>query len=64
MVTVNGEKKDLGKKTVAEMLEIMGFEGARVAVEINGELIPRASRDVTVLRDGDTVEVVRFVGGG
>lgn len=64
MVTVNGEKKDLGGKNVAEMLEIMGFVGARVAVEINGELIPRARRADTLLRDGDSVEVVSFVGGG
>ena len=42
----------------------MGISGQRVAVEINEEIVPKAKYDETILKDEDTVEVVRFVGGG
>ena len=36
----------------------------RIAVEINGHIVPKSKYDTTVLNDGDTVEIVGFVGGG
>ena len=64
MIKVNGEMLDMDGKTVVELLGSMEYGSQRVAVEINEEIVPRASYGETVLKDGDTVEVVRFVGGG
>jgi sulfur carrier protein len=64
MVKINGEQLDKAGKTVAEMLAEMNISELRVAVEINEVIVPKASYSDTVLKDGDTVEVVRFVGGG
>lgn len=46
------------------MLADMDISGQRVAVELNEEIVPKAKYGETVLKDGDKVEVVRFVGGG
>ena len=64
MVKVNGEMLDMEGKTVNELLESMDTSSQRVAVEINEEIVPRASYGETILKEGDVVEVVRFVGGG
>ena len=64
MIKVNGEMMDMDGKTVAQLLEAMDAGSQRVAVELNMDIVPRASYGETVLKDGDTVEVVRFVGGG
>ena len=64
MVKINGEQLDKAGKTVAEMLGEMNISGQRVAVELNEDIVPKASYSETVLKDGDTVEIVRFVGGG
>jgi len=64
MVKVNGESYDYAGLSVLEMLESLGFSTERIAVEINMEIVPKASYSVTTLKDEDTVEVVSFVGGG
>ncbi|MGN0615140.1 sulfur carrier protein ThiS [Ruminococcus flavefaciens] len=64
MVKINGELLDKDGKTVTEMLADMDINGQRVAVELNEEIVPKAKYGETVLKDGDKVEVVRFVGGG
>ena len=64
MVKINGELLEKDGKTVTEMLADMEISGQRVAVEINEEIVPKAKYDETILKGGDRVEVVRFVGGG
>ncbi len=64
MVKWNGEALDLAGKTVAEALEASGFDQKRVAVEKNGDIVPRETYGDIVLLDGDSVEVVCFFGGG
>ena len=64
MVKINGELLDKDGKTVTEMLADMDISGQRVAVELNEEIVPKAKYGETVLKGGDKVEVVRFVGGG
>lgn len=64
MVKVNGMEIDLAGKTVAEYLAFADYDLKRVAVECNGNIIPKALYQETVLNDGDSVEVVSFVGGG
>lgn len=64
MVTINGEALPAAGKTLTAYLEEAGYPLTRVAVERNGDIVPKASYQETVLQDGDTIEVVRFVGGG
>lgn len=64
MVKVNGTALDVAGQTVAQYLSSIGWEVKRVAVERNGEIVPKSRYRETSLEDGDTLEVVRFVGGG
>ncbi len=50
--------------TVADLLARLELEPIRVAVEINEDIVPRKSYSGHVIRDGDRIEVVTFVGGG
>ncbi len=65
MVKVNGETIEniIGKK-VADYLTESGYDVKRVAVELNGDILPKTQYECTVLKDGDCVEIVSFVGGG
>jgi thiamine biosynthesis protein ThiS len=64
-VEVNGEKRELAADaTVTALLEALGLGATLVAVERNGEIVPRARHATTALADGDKLEVVHFVGGG
>ena len=64
MVKVNGEMLDVNGKTITELLDSMDINVFHVAVELNEEIITKTEYSSTVLNDGDTVEIVRFVGGG
>lgn len=64
MVTVNGEERPFDGVAAAEVLERLGYSADRVAVEINEQILPKSDYENTVLRDGDRVIVVSFVGGG
>ena len=64
MVKVNGTELDIAGKTVAEYLAITDYDPKRIAVERNGEIVPRSKYGETVLEDDDCVEIVSFVGGG
>jgi len=55
---------DAGGKSVAEYLNSAGYNLMRVAVELNGNIVPKAMYADTIFKDGDSVEVVSFVGGG
>ncbi len=64
MVKINGIDTDEINVSVQEYLEKANYNLLRVAVEINGEIVPKSMYESTILKDGDTVEVVSFVGGG
>ena len=64
MVKINGTAYDVAGKTIAEFLETTEYNPLRIAVERNGEIVPKATYAETVLQDGDSVEIVNFVGGG
>ena len=64
MVKVNGKELDLAGKTVAEYLPTTDYDAKRIAVERNGEIVFKSQYSETVLKDGDSIEVVSFVGGG
>lgn len=64
MVRINGEDLDVCGKSVAEYLNSAGYDLMRVAVELNGDIVPKVQYADTIFKDGDSVEVVSFVGGG
>ena len=55
---------DEAKLTVAQLLEHMALQGKRIAVERNGEIVPRSWFDQPLLENGDLIEIVVAVGGG
>jgi sulfur carrier protein len=62
---INGKRVELDQPTpLLTYLDRLGVNQRAVAVEHNGIIIERADYANTVLRDGDTVEIVRMVGGG
>lgn len=64
-LSVNGELKQLPDPThIAQLLEVMTLTGKKLAVERNGEIVPRSRYAETPLRDGDQLEIVVAVGGG
>jgi len=64
MVKLNGQTADIAGKSIAEIVEEGGYNPARVAVELNGAIVPKARYAETVVKENDTLEVVSFVGGG
>lgn len=65
MFTVNGTKKELpGVSSVKEYLEQNGYVISQIAVELNEEILPKTEYVSTVLKDGDVMEIVSFMGGG
>ena len=64
MVKINGKELDIAGKTLAEYLATTNYDPKRIAVERNGEIVPKAKYSETILEDGDCVEIVSFVGGG
>lgn len=64
MVKVNGELLPIAYKTLAEYLETTSFDPLRIAVERNGSIVPKSTYREVVLKDGDCLEIVSFVGGG
>lgn len=65
MLKINGEDVDMVQGTVlTKYLEDSGYHIGRLAVEINGDIIPKKNYGSTILHDGDRVEIVSFVGGG
>jgi len=64
-VRVNGEHRRLpGGTTIAGMLNELGLDPLRVAVERNLEIVPRSTLGEVCVEDGDDFEIVHFVGGG
>ncbi|AVZ80830.1 thiamine biosynthesis protein ThiS [Zoogloeaceae bacteirum Par-f-2] len=62
---INGQAEYLDDGlTVSDLLQRRGLAGKRLAVERNGEIVPRARHAETVLADGDRLEIVVAVGGG
>ena len=65
MITLNGEPYDLtGPVTVTQLLTRLKIDPRRVAVELNLVVLKRGVFDTSLVREGDQVEIVNFVGGG
>ena len=64
-VTVNGEPRTIAAgASIAAMLEEIGIDPRKVAVEHNLEVVPRSTLGDVAVNDGDSFEIVHFVGGG
>jgi sulfur carrier protein len=64
-LTVNGEPRELpGPLDIPALLAAEGLGERRVAVEVNGEIVPRSRHAAHALADGDRVEIVHALGGG
>jgi thiamine biosynthesis protein ThiS len=64
-IHVNGDLRHVTVGlTLAEMLRELGLDARKVAVERNLEIVPRGTFDEVLVRDGDRLEIVHFVGGG
>jgi sulfur carrier protein len=64
-LTINGESREFADaKSVGDLLGELALTGKRVAVERNGEIVPRGMHAATALSNGDKLEIVVAVGGG
>ena len=62
---INGEARQFSAPlTVAALVEALGYTGKRIAIERNGEIVPRGRHAETTLVAGDRIEIVVAVGGG
>ncbi len=64
-IMVNGTLRSVdAPASLAELVRALGLEGKRIAVERNGEIVPKSAHANTVIADGDELEIVVAVGGG
>ena len=63
-IHVNGEPREVAAATILALVEELGLDVRKVAVERNLEIVPRSLHGATALAEGDRVELVQFVGGG
>ena len=64
-VFVNGDEKDFGSDiSLSDLIKQLDLPVARIAIELNREVVRRSDWDSTMLKDEDRIEIVHFVGGG
>lgn len=65
-LTINGKARnfELAQMNVAQLVEQLELVGKRLAIELNGEIVPRSQFEYTPLSDNDKLEIVGAVGGG
>lgn len=64
-LTLNGAQQELDQRlTITQLLDRMQLSGKRLAVERNGEIVPKTEHPKVCVEDGDHIEIVVAVGGG
>jgi thiamine biosynthesis protein ThiS len=64
-LTINGEARQYDALTsLSSLIETLGLDPRKVAIERNLEIVPRSTYAATPLADGDRIEIVHFIGGG
>ena len=64
-IIINGESRQFpAPLTVAALVETLGYTGKRIAIERNGEIVPRGRHAEVLLAEADRIEIVVAVGGG
>ena len=65
LINVNGEKKEITEGlTIAQLLEELDIRPGRVVIELNRDIVSREAYGSAILKEGDMLEIVHFVGGG
>jgi sulfur carrier protein len=65
-ISINGNPRHFQEKsmTIADLINTLNVAGKRIAIECNGEIVPRSQFEEVVLNEGDKLEIVGAVGGG
>lgn len=64
-INLNGEPTELTQvNTIAELVDHLGYTNKRIAIESNGDIVPRSQYGQTVLANNDNIEIITAVGGG
>ncbi|HSQ79882.1 MAG TPA: sulfur carrier protein ThiS [Casimicrobiaceae bacterium] len=65
-LSLNGVQTDVALEsgTIADLVSMLGLAGKRIAIERNGEIVPRSRYPTTPIERGDRLEIVGAVGGG
>ena len=63
-IQVNGEPREVAAATILALVEELGLDARKVAVERNLAIVPKSLHATTPIADGDRIEMVQFVGGG
>lgn len=65
MIILNGKEKEFeGEVTVEDFIRQQNYKKEQVAVELNEKIIPKTDYSETVVKDGDVIEILSFMGGG
>ena len=64
MITINGVSQNSAGLTLDDLLKNEGYEKPKIAVGLNGQVVPKTEYSAIILKDGDVVEVFHFMGGG
>ena len=63
-VSVNGQTEEIEAQSLFTYLDSKSLVGCRIAVELNGEIVPKTQFSSVLLVDGDVLEIVHAIGGG
>ena len=63
-LTINGEPRRAAPGSIADLVRSLDLDPAKVAVERNGDIVPRSTLAAVAIAEGDVLEIVHFVGGG
>ncbi|MBR1395986.1 MAG: sulfur carrier protein ThiS [Selenomonadaceae bacterium] len=64
MVKINGCDVEAAGQTLAEYLQNANYDERTIVIELNEEIVPKTQYGSTVIKDGDTIEIISFMGGG
>jgi sulfur carrier protein len=65
LIRINGESREIVEGlTIGQLLEELNIRPGRVVIELNRDIVSREAYDSAILKDGDALEIVHFVGGG
>ena len=65
VIRVNGQEREVREEmTLEALLESLGIKMEGMAVDVNKEVVPKGRFSGTILRPGDSIEIIRMVGGG
>ncbi len=65
LITINGQQREIaGGLSIGQLIEELAIRPGHVVIELNRNIVPRDEYHAVILKEGDTLEIVHFVGGG